>query len=110
MVFGIRASYHPAQTARHDSYQSPLVCPCAACFDGAERRQTREACENPAKQLTIPTGSGSSVPKPPPVWKRAETSGWQKFGLPLGRRRTAESTASTRPLQAAVQGVPQSGQ
>lgn len=108
MVLGIRASYHPAQSARHDSYQSPLVCPCAACFDKEEHRQTREACDHPAKEIRIP--AGGSVPKPAPVWKRKETTGWQKLGLPLGRRRTAESTASTQPLRAAAQEVPEAEQ
>lgn len=105
MVLGIRASYHPAQSASHDSYQSPLVCPCAACFDKEEHRQTREACDHPAKEISIPS-AGGSVPKPPPDWKRKESAGWQKFGLPLGRRRTAESTASTRPLRTAAQEIP----
>ncbi|POS77840.1 hypothetical protein DHEL01_v203781 [Diaporthe helianthi] len=103
MVFGLRVSYHPAQTARHDSYQSPLVCPCAACFDSEEHRLAREACGNPAKQSTITAGSDSSVPNPPPpVRKRAETAGWQWFGFPLDRKQTAESTASTRPLRTAA--------
>jgi len=106
MVLGFRASYHPAQSARHDSYQSPLVCPCAACFDKEEHRQTREACENPAKEININPGGGS-VPKPPPVWKRTQSTRWQKFGFPLGRRQTAESTASTRPLRTAAQEDPQ---
>jgi hypothetical protein len=101
MVLGLRASYHPAQSARHESYQSPLVCPCAACFDGEERRQTREACENPAKEV------GGAVAKAPAVLKRAESSRWQKFGIPLGRRQSATSTASARPLRAVAQEMPQ---
>lgn len=109
MVLGFRASYHPSQSARHDSYQSPLVCPCSACFDKEEHRQIREACDHPAKEIILPSGGGS-VPKPAPVWKRADSAGWQKFGLPLGRRRTAESTASIRPLRTAAQEVPQSKQ
>lgn len=109
MVLGLRASYHPAQSARHDSYQSSLVCPCAACFDNEEHRQMREACDSPAKELKISSG-GDAVPKPSPVWKRKESAGWPKFGLPLGRRRTEESTASTRPLRTAAQEIPQAKQ
>lgn len=109
MVLGLRASYHPAQSARHDSYQSPLVCPCAACFDKEEHKQMQEACDSPAKELKISSG-GDSLSKPSPVWKRKESAGWPKFGLPLGRRRTEESTASTRPLRTAAQEVPQAKQ
>lgn len=69
----------------------------------------RETCENPAKEMRITTG-GNSVPEPSAVSKRTESSRWQKFGIPLGRRQTAESTASTRPLRTAVQEIPQSQQ
>lgn len=69
----------------------------------------REACDNPAKEMNINSGGGAA-PKSSPVRKRKESAGWQKFGLPLGRRRTDESTASTRPLRTAVQEVPQAKQ
>lgn len=69
----------------------------------------REACDNPAKEIKIHSGGGA-VPKQSPAKKRKESAGWQKFGLPLGRRRTDESTASTRPLRTPVQEVPQAKQ
>ncbi|KAJ0125186.1 hypothetical protein N8I77_006166 [Diaporthe amygdali] len=105
MVLGIRASYHPAQSASHSSYQSPLVCPCAACFDKEEHSQIREACDSPAAEMKITCGRPTSNPSP--VWKRTESAVRQKFGFPLGRRRSAESTASARPLRTAAQDAPQ---
>ncbi|KAL1877025.1 hypothetical protein Daus18300_002634 [Diaporthe australafricana] len=104
MVLGFRASYHPAQSASKSSYQSPLVCPCAACFDRQEHRQLREACESPAKE--VKSDCGHSVPGPSPGSKRTGAAVWQRFGISLGRRRSAESMASARPLRTAAQDVP----
>ncbi|KAI3397075.1 hypothetical protein diail_11311 [Diaporthe ilicicola] len=104
MVFGLRASYHPAQSASKTSYQSPLVCPCVTCFDKEGHRQLRDACDSPAKELKI--SCCRPAPSSLPISKRTEGALRQKFGFSLGRRRSAESVASARPLRTAAQDVP----